>query len=1201
MNNFSVCLINHLEQTDIDVYNTLDQLKKYFNISYSVILNYNQNKYTIENIEKVLEYINIQNKIINTDINDAVKHLIDNINTDYILFLSSGTHITNSKKTNKILDEDVYLLKYKSGDHYHFLPHLIKTSYLINNQNNISYLGSKYLYISLKNNNNYHLLDNIIFSTNNYTSLVNTNNIYDNFRTVVDLISHGHNSDIMDLINNIDLNQINDDTIKFYLEYYTVGNNLSVLSKKYNRWELHLILSNLARQSRNMLECYNQGKKAYDLYQNPKPSFNTPIFNYDIYDNLVISCYYLDKYYESLFFSKKLLYNLDEKEFDRVNNNINLCLEKIKLDKNLLIINYDNITHDYLYVITQIYNTYHIKSRNHDIGDYDINDLDYLLNNYHFDYVISVNYLGYLFNTNNSKNILLITHNHPDMYLFKDVKCNFNILKLDMLLSDNSNILNYEITGNIYDINTNSTCYDLLQDNSQVIMNYKNNLDSSYDLSLMNYLDLIKNFNINLHNLKMEKYTNIVNKILDNNDNTKLDITVVIHHVGNNTDRLSKTISSLKDNYNILCFTDNNNINNILNNNIKIIHIKNLTLTKLFNYILDTCDEKYIMYVPSGTIFTKKLNINLSSDFIRLNKNIPVSNFCNPMIINLDELRRYGYFINSLKNYTDYFNNQEFCYNKIDTYYLQDPIDISYNYNVDGNNTINIIIRNNQEFSNYKNIFKSHDFNINHIDLDERLYVTDRLKHLFWYNDYNYRVEQMSYYIKNIEIWSKNKDYEIVIFNEITKVSPDIEYELSKIFEYNDKDATIIQLNDSKLEYSYYLNKKASQVLSIISNSSGIKTSFLNFIKNIPGLKYLVINIFEHKELDDQITQLSGYNFYSNLDSYHYDILHVENKTVQELKELCDSDDRYLGFNTLGWIKYHILPVESLNILYGSKNHHDGLYVKDITAKLKNIKDDIVERLKNRSDNLLTFTITTCKRLEKFIATMNNFLIKCKDLDIIDRFICIDDNSSDDDRDIMKREYPFFEFILKNKEEKGHAKSMNILFDKIKSPYVIHFEDDWLSYEPFCIKPYFDIIKSKKLDQIMLRKNCWADHEFLEKVQDNKIVYRHVYNHDHVIKPQINREYDLNHTDIKTNYGNSDKYWWWPGFTLNPSIFYIDILKEKVGYFKEDIIPELFEYEYALRAYKINYQVGYVNLQINHIGNDVSSYTLNNTKRYYDK
>jgi hypothetical protein len=63
---------------------------------------------------------------------------------------------------------------------------------------------------------------------------------------------------------------------------------------------------------------------------------------------------------------------------------------------------------------------------------------------------------------------------------------------------------------------------------------------------------------------------------------------------------------------------------------------------------------------------------------------------------------------------------------------------------------------------------------------------------------------------------------------------------------------------------------------------------------------------------------------------------------------------------------------------------------------------------------LVTLTITTCKRFDLFEKTMNS-IINCVDIDEIDFWFCVDDNSSDEDRQKMKDLYPFFEFYFKDK------------------------------------------------------------------------------------------------------------------------------------------------------------------------------------------
>ena len=108
----------------------------------------------------------------------------------------------------------------------------------------------------------------------------------------------------------------------------------------------------------------------------------------------------------------------------------------------------------------------------------------------------------------------------------------------------------------------------------------------------------------------------------------------------------------------------------------------------------------------------------------------------------------------------------------------------------------------------------------------------------------------------------------------------------------------------------------------------------------------------------------------------------------------------------------------------------------------------IVQRLAHRPQRApagqrVTLTVTCGRRLDLFERTINSFLNCCRDIDLVGRFVCIDDNSSLRDRERMRSLYPFFEFIFKSDEEKGHAKSMNRLLDIVATPYWLHLEDDW--------------------------------------------------------------------------------------------------------------------------------------------------------------
>lgn len=73
---------------------------------------------------------------------------------------------------------------------------------------------------------------------------------------------------------------------------------------------------------------------------------------------------------------------------------------------------------------------------------------------------------------------------------------------------------------------------------------------------------------------------------------------------------------------------------------------------------------------------------------------------------------------------------------------------------------------------------------------------------------------------------------------------------------------------------------------------------------------------------------------------------------------------------------------------------------------------------KTKDFPLITLTITSCKRLDLFVKTINSFMQCCKDIHLIDEWFCVDDNSSIEDRLRMQELYPFINFYFKTLEEK---------------------------------------------------------------------------------------------------------------------------------------------------------------------------------------
>jgi hypothetical protein len=239
-------------------------------------------------------------------------------------------------------------------------------------------------------------------------------------------------------------------------------------------------------------------------------------------------------------------------------------------------------------------------------------------------------------------------------------------------------------------------------------------------------------------------------------------------------------------------------------------------------------------------------------------------------------------------------------------------------------------------------------------------------------------------------------------------------------------------------------------------------------------------------------------------------------------------------------------------------------------------------RARRGGDRAVTLTVTTCKRLPLFMRTMHSFLNACTDRERIDRWICVDDNSSPDDRREMQRLFPFFEFIWKGPDERGHGRSMNLILDAVQTPFWLHLEDDWQFFEPL---PYvtstLDILDADAtLGQVLFNRHyaLGVEHRRLAGglVRHTAAGRRYV---EHLHIPPGTPAYDgfwRQHPAARANVH-------WPHYSLQPSMQRMTAVRS-VGRFEE---APSFELEFARRYAQRGFRSAFLDtICCRHIGRD---------------
>ena len=239
---------------------------------------------------------------------------------------------------------------------------------------------------------------------------------------------------------------------------------------------------------------------------------------------------------------------------------------------------------------------------------------------------------------------------------------------------------------------------------------------------------------------------------------------------------------------------------------------------------------------------------------------------------------------------------------------------------------------------------------------------------------------------------------------------------------------------------------------------------------------------------------------------------------------------------------------------------------------------------KSLSNNVF-LSMTSCKRLDLFTETVNSILNHWTDADDIDYWFCVDDNSSKEDRQKMKKQYPFMNFYLKTPEEKGHRESMNIIWNKLKQlkpKYWIHMEDDFLFY----IKRSYVADSIKFLDSQTDIKQVLFNRGYAETIADVDM-----RGYAPLVPGFVVHDYKQGQFPYKNCH-------YWPHYSFRPSMIDTQTILKLGNY---DSSNQFFEMDYALKWVQAGYRSAFFDLVCcRHTGRLTSERNDKTVKNAYD-
>lgn len=264
---------------------------------------------------------------------------------------------------------------------------------------------------------------------------------------------------------------------------------------------------------------------------------------------------------------------------------------------------------------------------------------------------------------------------------------------------------------------------------------------------------------------------------------------------------------------------------------------------------------------------------------------------------------------------------------------------------------------------------------------------------------------------------------------------------------------------------------------------------------------------------------------------------------------------------------------------------------------------------RNRETPRIIITFTTCKRLDLFQQTVNSILNMWRDIHLIDYWFCVDDNSSEADRTIMKAQYPWIDYYMKCPQEKGHRPSMKIIWSKLKElqptlEYWIHMEDDFLFHTPGSyVDKAMQMMTNTRNSGYNVRQILY-NRNYGETVGDYKI-------QGHRILRRMKDDVALHQYKLGSGSGSGSEIGYtnchyWPHYSFRPSLIDVHAILTVGDY---DTPNQFFEMDYAQKWTELGFVSGFYNQITNrHIGrltserNDTSrqknAYELNDESQF---